>query len=203
MKRLFDVIVAGAALVLLAPLTFAIAVAVRVTGESSVIFRQRRVGRDGHVFEILKFRTMRTTTGPRVTAAGDPRITAIGGFLRRSKLDELPQLWNVVRGDMSLVGPRPELPEYVRLYPDEARAVLAVRPGITGPAQLDGFDEEEELGRAEDPERFYVDVVLPRKLRADLEYVRGRSLAGDFAVLWHTVSRVSGRRMRRSGVAVG
>jgi lipopolysaccharide/colanic/teichoic acid biosynthesis glycosyltransferase len=202
-KRPFDVVVALLAMVALAPLLALVAVLVRLEDGGPALFRQRRIGRGGDPFDILKFRTMRPTFGPSITIGGDDRITGIGRRLRRWKLDELPQLWNVLRGDMSLVGPRPEVPEYVALYPDEARGVLDVRPGITGPAQLEGFDEEEELRGAANPEALYREVILPRKLRTDLEYSRRAGLALDLHILWKTAARMLARGSKASDVAAG
>jgi lipopolysaccharide/colanic/teichoic acid biosynthesis glycosyltransferase len=187
MKRLFDVSVALLALVVLAPLLAAIALAVRREDRGPVLFRQVRIGRGGRPFEILKYRTMRSEAGGApITVRGDPRLTRIGQRLRRWKLDELPQLWNVLRGDMSLVGPRPEVPQYVDLGSPLQREVLRVRPGMTGWAQLDGLDEEAELAGVPDPERLYREVLLPRKLALDLRYVREGSFATDLAILART-----------------
>ena len=154
-KRLFDVLAAGVGLLLLAPLLAAIALWVRVDSPGPVFFRQQRVGRHGVPFRIHKFRTMAhapVAAGPLLTVGADARVTRAGRFLRRTKLDELPQLVDVLQGTMSLVGPRPEVPRYVALYPPELRAVvLSVRPGITDPASLLFRDEGEVLGRAADP----------------------------------------------------
>jgi len=188
MKRAFDIVAAAVALVVLAPLFAWIAYRVRREDGGPAFFRQDRVGRDGQLFEIFKFRTMRSAPGAAITVAGDVRITDFGRRLRRLKLDELPQLWNVLRGDMSLVGPRPEVPEFVRDYPAEARQILTVRPGVTGPAQLEGIDEERELLAAADPERHYRDVLLPRKLSIDLRYVRSASLETDLRILVRTLA---------------
>jgi lipopolysaccharide/colanic/teichoic acid biosynthesis glycosyltransferase len=155
------------------------------------------VGKDGRTFRILKLRTMRAApAGPAVTAGDDPRITTIGRLLRRTKIDELPQLLNVLKGDMSLVGPRPEDPKYVALYTPEQRAVLAVRPGITGPTAL-AFMNEEELLRGGDAETVYVSTVMPQKLAADLKYVQTASFAGDLAILGKTFAAVIRRALTR------
>ena len=192
MKRLFDFVVAGAGFVVLLPVLAVIALAVAVSSPGPVLFRQQRVGLNGRPFEILKFRTMTHAPdgqGPLVTAAGDRRITPVGRVLRATKLDELPQLWNVVRGDMSLVGPRPEVPKYVALYPPGvAGQVLSVRPGITDEASILYRDEAEILARAADPERAYVEDVLPRKLELYRRYAAHHSLAGDVGILLRTVA---------------
>jgi lipopolysaccharide/colanic/teichoic acid biosynthesis glycosyltransferase len=154
---------------------------------------QERVGRDGRPFGLLKLRTMvadAPARGAALTAPGDPRITRLGGWLRRWKLDELPQLVNVVRGDMSLVGPRPEVPRYVAGYSDRERAVLRVRPGLTDPASLAFVDEAAVLARYDDCERAYVDEVLPAKLALSLEYLERRTLRSDLGILARTLVRV-------------
>jgi len=188
-KRLFDVVVATLALVVLSPLLLAIAIWIRLDSPGPVFFRQERVGRHGRVFRIHKFRTMRADAGgPLLTIGEDRRITRAGARLRRSKLDELPQLLDVIAGHMSLVGPRPEVPRFVALYPPELRAkVLSVRPGITDAASIEYRRESELLARAGDPEREYVDVVMPEKLRAAARYVDRMSLATDLRVLGATL----------------
>jgi lipopolysaccharide/colanic/teichoic acid biosynthesis glycosyltransferase len=193
MKRTFDVVVSVIALLVASPLLCLLAALIAREDGFPVLFRQTRIGRDGRPFRIVKFRTMRASNGPSITVAGDHRITRLGRWLRRWKLDELPQLWNVVRGEMSLVGPRPEIPEYVSLYPADARRVLAVRPGITGAAQVEGIDEEEELRSAVDPERFYREVLLPRKLEIDMRYAASAGLAADLSIIFRTVRRMLSR----------
>jgi len=188
-KRLFDVVVATLALVMLSPLLLAIAAWIRLDSPGPVFFRQERVGRHGRIFRIHKFRTMHAgASGPLLTVGEDRRITRAGARLRRSKLDELPQLIDVIAGDMSLVGPRPEVPRYVALYPPDLRAkVLSVRPGITDAASIEYRRESELLARARDPEREYVEVVMPEKLRAAARYVDRMSLATDLRVLGATL----------------
>jgi lipopolysaccharide/colanic/teichoic acid biosynthesis glycosyltransferase len=190
-KRLLDVVVSSVALVILSPLMFAIALWVRIDSPGPALFRQERVGRGGRSFEILKFRSMQQEaprTGPAITAGNDPRITRAGGFIRRYKLDELPQLLNVIKGDMSLVGPRPEVPRYVELYPpDVRRTVLSVRPGITDPASVAFVNESDLLAKADDAETMYREVILPQKLRMYGDYVASQSFTGDLKVLLRTV----------------
>ena len=189
-KRALDVLLAALGLVALSPLLAFIALRVKLDTPGPVFFRQQRVGRGGRLFRIHKFRTMRVTAGdgPQITAAGDARITASGRWLRRGKLDELPQLIDVLRGDMSLVGPRPEVPRYMALYPDEVRrAVLSVRPGMTDRAALQFRDEERLLAASADPERTYVEQILPLKQRHYLDYVRRHSAAGDVGILLATL----------------
>jgi lipopolysaccharide/colanic/teichoic acid biosynthesis glycosyltransferase len=193
-KRGLDVAVSSGGILLLAPLLAGLAVAVRCTSPGPVLFRQQRVGRRGRLFSLYKFRSMRAALGgPSITAAGDSRITPVGRWLRRWKLDELPQLVNVLRGDMSLIGPRPEVPHYVRLYDDEQRQVLSVRPGITGPTQIRFRDEERLLASQPDPESYYVTTLMPAKLALDLAYVNSRTLAGDLRLLLHTLFAVCGK----------
>jgi lipopolysaccharide/colanic/teichoic acid biosynthesis glycosyltransferase len=170
--------------VILVPFSGVVAAAVRVDSPGPILHRARRVGQGGRLFTIFKFRTMVSdaASGSPITRANDPRITHIGRVLRRWKLDELPQIWNVVRGDMSFVGPRPEDPRFVLGYTSEQRAVLSVRPGITGPSQL-VFREEERLLDTDDPETTYVRDILPRKLLIDLEYARRHNLIDDMRIL--------------------
>jgi lipopolysaccharide/colanic/teichoic acid biosynthesis glycosyltransferase len=190
MKRLVDLLVACVLLLILLPLYGAIALAVRLDSPGPILHRARRVGLDGRLITVFKFRTMARDAGlgSPITRAKDPRITRLGRALRRWKFDELPQIWNVVRGDMSLVGPRPEDPRLVRRYTAEQLGVLSVRPGITGPSQL-VFRNEEDLLNGEDPETIYIRDVLPRKLQIDLEYVRRHNLPNDMKILARTVLR--------------
>jgi lipopolysaccharide/colanic/teichoic acid biosynthesis glycosyltransferase len=197
MKRLFDVAVSLVALYVLTLPLLALALWVKLDSPGPVLFRQVRVGRWGNLFHIWKFRTMvadAPARGPAITAAGDPRITRAGRFLRATKLDELPQLVNVLLGEMSLVGPRPEVPQYVALYPPDLREqVLAVRPGITDPVSLAFADEATRLAAAADPEREYREVILPAKLRAAADYAARATLWTDLGVLARTAWRwVSG-----------
>jgi lipopolysaccharide/colanic/teichoic acid biosynthesis glycosyltransferase len=197
-KRAFDLAVAALGLLLTAPLLASIAVAIKCDSAGPVLFRQDRVGRGGRIFRIHKFRTMvvdASTRGTSLTVGDDARITRVGRFLRRSKLDELPQLLDVLAGAMSLVGPRPELPQYVALYPAALRdKVLRVRPGITDPVSLTFVDESALLARAPDPEREYVEVILPRKLTAAAEYAEHATLVTDLRIITRTLQTV----LRRS-----
>ena len=177
MKRLFDIVFSIAFLLLLLPLLLIFSIAVALTSSGGPFFMQQRVGKEGRLFRLLKFRSMRVGSeaqGQLTIGGRDARITSVGYFLRKTKLDELPQLWNVLVGDMSVVGPRPEVPKYVALYSAEQRAVLSVRPGMTSMASLDYIDENELLARAADPEHAYIHEVMPAKLRLDLRYVRER-----------------------------
>jgi lipopolysaccharide/colanic/teichoic acid biosynthesis glycosyltransferase len=193
MKRAFDVVAAGAVLFLLAPLMLAIAAAVALGSPGGAFFRQTRVGRGGKHFQLLKFRSMRagSEAGGQITVGSrDPRITGVGHLLRRTKLDELPQLINILIGDMSVVGPRPEVPRYVALYSEEQRVVLTVRPGLTSMASIAYINENEILGRSADPERTYIDEVMPAKLALDQRYVRERSLGLDLHIIGGTLLRI-------------
>jgi lipopolysaccharide/colanic/teichoic acid biosynthesis glycosyltransferase len=186
MKRLFDVLATLAALVVLSPFLAAIAVLVRITSPGPVFYRGERIGRGAAPFHILKFRTMRTNAGgPAITRADDERVTSVGRVLRRFKLDELPQLVNVLVGEMSVVGPRPEAPEYIRLYSDEERRVLGVRPGLTSPASLRYRNEESLLGGDGWHER-YVNEIMRDKLRDDLTYIDSRTFLGDLRLIVRT-----------------
>ncbi|MFT7771917.1 sugar transferase [Roseateles sp.] len=190
-KRLFDIAASALGLLLLAPLLLLAALWIRLDSPGPALFRQTRVGRFGVPFTIHKFRTMRVEPGAAITVGVDPRITRPGHVLRRTKLDELPQLWDVLRGAMSLVGPRPELPRYVALYPAEMRErVLAVRPGITDPASLAFSHEAELLAAAPDPEREYREVILPAKLKLSADYAASANLAADLRLIWATLGRV-------------
>ncbi|MGY4830604.1 sugar transferase [Sphaerotilaceae bacterium SBD11-9] len=191
-KRLFDVLLAAIGLLLLSPLMLAIAVWIKLDSPGPVFYRQERVGRFGVPFRIHKFRTMtHGSGGAQITVGQDARITRAGAFLRRVKLDELPQLIDVLQGTMSLVGPRPEVPRYVALYPTALRdKVLSVRPGITDLASLEYRDENERLARAADPEREYVDVVMPAKLQLAAHYVDRASLRFDLQLILRTLHLV-------------
>jgi lipopolysaccharide/colanic/teichoic acid biosynthesis glycosyltransferase len=189
-KRLFDVLVAAAGLVLLAPVFLVVPVLIRLESGGPAIFRQTRIGRGFRPFTILKFRTMTVEqdSGARaLTVAGDRRITRVGRWLRRTKLDELPQLVNVLLGEMSVVGPRPEVPEYVEMFRDRYALVLRVRPGITDPASLKYRDESRLLAQASDPELEYRQRILPEKLRLSTEYSERSTLSSDLALILQTV----------------
>lgn len=189
-KRAFDLIGAALALVLLALPMVAVALWIKLDSRGPVFYRQQRVGRHGAPFAIHKFRTMRADVGGLpLTVGEDPRITRAGRFLRRTRLDELPQFIDVLCGDMSLVGPRPEVPKYVAHWPEHLKQrALAVRPGLTDPSSLAFIDEAEILARAQDPEREYIEKILPLKLQAAVDYADRASLASDIAVLIKTAA---------------
>lgn len=183
--RSLDISMAMLGILILAPVFAVVALSVRLGDRGPILFRQKRVGRNGELFEILKFRTMSIVyDGPAITAAGDARITPIGATLRRYKLDELPQLLCVLRGHMSLIGPRPEVPEFVELNDDLWQMVLQARPGITDLATLAFRNEEEILNPVVDANAYYRSAILPEKLRLNVRYQRSRSLVTDFKLLW-------------------
>ena len=187
---LFDRIAALVGLIILSPLLVVVGAAVALTSPGPVVFVQERVGRGGRPFRLVKFRTMTvappTPNGRQVTVGGDRRITRVGAWLRRYKLDEIPQLVNVLAGQMRLVGPRPEVPRYVAHYAPDQRRVLDVPPGITDIATLYYRNEEAELAGQADPERHYIDVILPRKLALNQAYLDHRTLLGDLSVIVRT-----------------
>lgn len=192
-KRAFDLAAALCGLLLLTPLLAAIALWIRIDSPGPVFFRQLRIGRHGVPFSIFKFRTMTVrSAGAQLTVGQDARITRAGHFLRHYKLDELPQLINVVQGSMSLVGPRPEVPRYVACYPpDVRRIVLSVAPGITDWASIHYKDENAILGRAVDPEQAYIDTILPVKLDYYVRYVEQRTFWTDLRIILRTLTALA------------
>ena len=192
-KRFFDVMVAAIALVFLAPVLLLTAVVVKVCSPGPVLYRGVRVGLDGRLFSMLKFRSMianAESLGGSATAADDQRLTKIGKFLRRYKLDELPQLLNVLAGDMSLVGPRPEVQKYVNLYSREEKAILTVRPGITDWASIWNPNEAIVLEGSRDPEKAYEELIRPTKLTLQLLYVRHHTFVTDLKIIFHTAVKL-------------
>ena len=189
LKRLFDMAASGIGLLLLAPLLLVLAAWIKCDSAGPVFFLQERVGLCGKLFRIIKFRSMRQHhAGPQITVGADARITRSGRFIRAYKLDELPQLINVLLGDMSLVGPRPEVPRYVALYPADVREeVLSVRPGMTDLASVQYRSESDLLAASSDPERTYTTVILPAKLALYQQYVRQRSLWLDVRIIGMTL----------------
>jgi len=194
-KRALDLIIAVPATILLSPLFIVIAIGIKFDSRGPVFFRQQRVGQFGRLFRIFKFRTMTPeaeTQGALITIGQDRRITRSGRFLRKYKLDELPQLLNVIRGEMSLVGPRPEVPRYVELYTEEQRQILALKPGITSPASIAYSNESELLAEQSDPEGFYRADLMPAKIREDLSYSRQATVWSDCAIIARTFLRIFG-----------
>ncbi len=193
-KRAFDLIVACISLAILAPILVTLSQLILLTTGRPVLFRQERIGRGGRAFTLLKFRTMRSESAGALplTARGDRRVTAIGRLLRATKLDELPQLVNVIRGEMSIVGPRPEVPRFVARYDARQRRVLDVRPGLTDPASVLFRNEEELLGSVSEAERegYYVERILPRKLEMNMDYIERAGFCYDLALIAGTVRAV-------------
>ncbi len=189
-KRIFDFICSTLGLIILSPFLIIIAIRIKTDSDGPVFFRQIRVGEKNKEFEILKFRTMVVDAeklGRQITVGNDSRITKIGAFLRKYKLDELPQLINVFKGDMSLVGPRPEVPRYVKLYNDKQKKVLQVKPGITDLASIRYRDENELLGEAENPDEFYINTIMPDKLALNLEYIDRNNVFIDIYIILKTI----------------
>jgi lipopolysaccharide/colanic/teichoic acid biosynthesis glycosyltransferase len=198
-RRALDVTIAIVGLVVFSPLMLLIAVLIKVDSPGPIFYGAPRVGKDGRLFRMVKFRTMVTDadkTGPPITVDRDPRITRVGALLRNSRLDEIPQLLNVLRGEMSMVGPRPEAPYYVEMYSADQRAVLAVKPGITGPAQIAFRHEEESLSSPETLDQQYMNEILPPKLAMDLTYIEQQSPVTDLKILLQTAWVLLADRLR-------
>lgn len=191
-KRLFDIICSFLGLVILTPLFIVIAIIIKTTSHGPVFFRQNRVGKYAKIFSIYKFRTMtHNNIGSEITIGRDIRITPIGHILRKTKLDELPQLINVVMGDMSLVGPRPEVPKYVEMYSDDIKkVVLSIRPGITDWASILMIDESTLLANSSDPENSYINVIMPKKLAFAVKYVKTRTFWQDCVIIFTTLKNI-------------
>ena len=190
MIRAVDLLLSFFGFLLLSPLFLLIGFLILFTDGMPIYFRQMRVGKNGVDFELLKFRTMKhdaAASGLLTVGDKDPRVTSVGVFLRKYKLDELPQLINVIRGDMSLVGPRPEVRKYVSMYTEEQRKVLSVRPGITDMASIIYIDENEKLADSEDPEKTYVEVIMPHKLEINLNYIQHKKWLTYFSVIFKTL----------------
>lgn len=192
-KRAFDIVASGLGLIILSPLFLILAVWIKLDSKGPVFYRQVRVGRDNKDFKIFKFRSMRVGSdkGSLVTIGGhDPRITRSGYFIRKFKLDELPQLINVFLGDMSLVGPRPEVRHYVDYWTPDQMHVLDVRPGITDPASIKFRNENELMEKADDPEDYYINVIMQEKIKLYLEYVDNHSFCGDISLIFKTFKAI-------------
>lgn len=190
LKRVFDILFSGLGLLVLSPFFLIIAIRIKCDSKGPVFFKQVRVGEKGKEFKILKFRTMVVDAeklGRQITVGADSRITKSGAFLRKYKIDELPQLINVFKGDMSLVGPRPEVPRYVAMYNDEQKKVLDVKPGITDLASLKYKDENDILGEADDPDACYINVIMPDKLALNLDYIDKSNVFTDLGIILKTI----------------
>ena len=193
MKRVLDFVLTLTALVVLSPIMLIIGILIVLDSKGPMIYKQERIGKKGKPFCLYKFRTMLTHSdkqGLLTVGDRDPRITHLGYFLRKAKLDELPQLWNVLVGDMSIVGPRPEVAKYVNMYNDRQRKVLDVRPGLTDPASLEYIDENKILASFEHPEEAYIQIVMPRKLELNLEYLERRNFFSDLFIMVRTLMRI-------------
>jgi lipopolysaccharide/colanic/teichoic acid biosynthesis glycosyltransferase len=194
-KRLFDIVAASLGLLALSPVFVFVALAIKLDSPGPVLFKQKRVGRNFRSFRIYKFRTMTAgVAGSALTVGADPRITRLGRLLRKSKLDELPQLVNILFGDMTFVGPRPEVPSYVELFRRDYEEILKVRPGLTDLASLKYRDESAILARAENPEEEYVTRLLPDKIRLSKEYIRRSSFSYDLALIFETLRQLFAAR---------
>lgn len=193
MKRLFDIISSGIGLILLSPVFLLLAIWIKLDSKGTVFYRQVRVGKNGRDFKIYKFRSMRLGSDKKglITVGGrDPRVTRSGYYIRKYKLDELPQLINVFIGDMSVVGPRPEVRKYVNLYTEEQLKVLSVKPGITDVASIKYRNENELLEKAADPDKMYIEVIMPDKLKYNLEYIKKQSFLYDIKLAFLTVKKI-------------
>ena len=193
MIRFFDILLSSIGLILLSPLLVLVYVLVRLESRGPGFYSQKRIGKDGVPFRLYKFRSMRrgSDKGHLITVGGrDSRITKVGFYIRKYKIDELPQLWNVLIGDMSLVGPRPEVERYVRLYTPEQRIVLSVKPGITDYASIAFSNESELLGQAKDPEEMYINEIMPKKIEYNLNFINNRTLVEYFKIIFMTLCKI-------------
>jgi len=194
-KRLFDIVLSFIGLLVLLPIFIIVALLIIISSGFPVFYRQKRIGLNGSEFSLFKFRTMYANADSKglLTVGGrDPRVTPIGYYLRKSKIDELPQLLNVLIGDMSIVGPRPEVKKYVDLYTDEQRQVLSVRPGITDYASIKFINENDILVKSDDPEKMYVKEVMPLKLKLNLKYIQDKSFLTDLSIIFETFKKIAG-----------
>ena len=193
MKRLFDFTASLFGLIILFPLFLAIALLIKISSKGPIFFRQERIGKNGSIFTLVKFRSMKTLqqSASTVSVKGDVRITPVGVFLRRFKLDELPELWNVLVGEMSLVGPRPDVPGFADLLEGNDRLVLKLRPGITGPASLKYANEEEILAKVTHPEQYNKEVIFPDKVRINLDYYYRQNIWLDLKIIFATIFRTN------------
>ena len=192
-KRLFDIFFSLSSLILISPLLLIISIVIKITSKGPIIFKQERVGKGGIKFIIYKFRTMHDTKSSeiKITTLKDKRITATGKFLRAFKVDELPQLINVLKGDMSIIGPRPEVPKYVEMYPMILREkILSVRPGLSDPSSLHFRNESKLLQVQSDPEKYYINVLIPKKLKISINYIERSNLYHDFCVILKTIHSI-------------
>ena len=193
LKRFCDILISSIVLICFLPIGVLIALAIKFDSSGSVFFRQQRIGLHGKAFGLLKFRSMRVASqsqGTLTVGMRDPRITKVGVFIRRFKLDEFPQFLNVILGDMSIVGPRPEVEEYVLLYDQNQKRVLSVKPGITDYASIQYFKENEILAKSENPRKAYIEEIMPDKLRLNLKYIEEKNLFTDLKIIWKTALKI-------------
>jgi len=191
-KRVFDVLSSLVVIILFSPLLIILAIWIAVDSRGGVFYKQIRIGKNGKPFNLLKFRSMRPDADKsgQLTIGDDNRITKVGRFIRNYKLDELPQLFNILKGEMSVVGPRPEVPKYVDLYSDKQKKVLSALPGLTDYASLKYLDEQKVLGAAENPEKTYIEEVMPAKLQLNLKYIEERSFLVDIQLIFKTIAKI-------------
>ena len=194
LKRCFDLFFSILGVLILLPLIIVVSILIKLTSKGAVLFKQVRVTKDGKLFKIYKFRTMRENSegNKQITVGNDSRITGIGHILRKTKLDELPQLFNVIKGEMSLVGPRPEVPKYVNLYTDEQKNVLKVQAGITDYASIYFSNESELLGNAKDPDKYYIEKIMPYKIKLNQKYIENMGIITDIKIILLTIFKVMG-----------
>lgn len=194
LKRCFDLFFSVLGVLILLPLIIVVSILIKLTSKGAVLFKQVRVTKDGKLFKIYKFRTMRENSegNKQITVGNDSRITSIGHILRKTKLDELPQLFNVIKGEMSLVGPRPEVSRYVELYTEEQRKILSVPAGITDYASIYFSNESELLGKAEDPEKYYIEKIMPHKIDLNMKYINNMGILTDIKIIMLTILKIAG-----------
>lgn len=191
-KRLFDLVSSSIVLVILFPILFLVAILIVLDSKGGIFYRQIRVGKDGREFGLLKFRTMHPNMDQVQITVGhrDPRVTRIGYYLRKFKVDEFPQLLNILKGEMSVVGPRPEVPKYVAMYNEEQQKVLSVKPGLTDFASLEYVHESELLAASDNPEKTYIEEIMPHKLTLNLKYIQEKSLSTDVKLIVRTILKI-------------
>lgn len=192
MKRIFDIVASCSVLVLLSPLFIIISIWIALDSKGGIFYRQIRIGKNEKEFQLYKFRSMAVGSDKsgQLTIGEDARITKSGKFIRKTKIDEFPQLLNIIFGDMSIVGPRPEVPKYVALYSDEQKKVLSIRPGLTDYASLEYFDEQSILGQSKDPEKAYISEIMPAKLKLNLRYIDEQSFVTDLKIIFKTIGKI-------------
>ena len=192
LKRVFDIISSLMVLLIIFPLLILISILIKLDSKGQIFYYQKRIGLKGNEFNLYKFRTMKPGSDKKglLTVGNDSRITRVGSFLRKSKLDEIPQLFNIITGDMSVVGPRPETPNYVELYNEEQRKVLNIKPGLTDYASLEFINENELLAKHDKPEQAYIETIMPQKLRLNLKYIQDKNFLLDLKIIFRTIFKI-------------